>query len=875
VDTTLTSRSLALHCTLDARSDLDALTAVAVSRDIVRVSFFGTVIWIAVLGAALANASPSHAGELVLVSAADGSLALKEGDKTVASFAPKTARNQRGPALFRTLAAAGHVLFEVRIPILGDGPRREEVWIAERATAGARIIWWDLAGAHDEDGETALVVKASDQGVEEYQTAARLSRCDGAPVPLFRRAWDFGSLAFRARSPELPPRAATALQARRGNAPEGKPLGGFFFSAASGSAGAAADAAKLRPPVAVNDGNPATVWTTEGSGRGQLLTARSSGGFPITGLRVLPGDTSSEKAFHASAKPRRLTLVFSRDPSQNVEVDLVEDVDGGTRRFREPYWIALPKPVTSACVTVIVREATSDKNPMSIADLDVLTELDGPQAVDRLVADLSQGTSCVARQPLLVRLGAPALAKVAAAIPHAGPGAGRECLVDALAALVAANNMPSADTATALVAALDRSTAEEEKVILKLLPGMADAPGHVVAAIAAILADEKRSDEDRARAARVLAAMPEPEARTKILDAVGQGSASLRRALRAIASGLKSPALAAALAGLESTPAAQSGRRADLLLIAGALAAREPEARPAALAALRAPLHHAASFEEQARAIQGLGLLHDLAATDELTEVRAHSTDAVLRTFAVGELASVEGAAVLPALRAALNDSDPRVRETAAESLGRKGDKVSAPAIIVGAKQEPWPQVRRSEIVALGELCVAEGNDLLIRAFQRDTEDVRQAALIGIAHCYEVKATGTLLRTLGRLAESADMRSLAARLLGQRKDPRTVPGLVEVLGRLVTESQADLSLEGVIAESAMALAGIRTPEAISALVSLLSDARPSVQRIAVEALGVVCDPGKGAAALHQATASKDEAVSIPAAAAEANCRERH
>ena len=95
------------------------------------------------------------------------------------------------------------------------------------------------------------------------------------------------------------------------------------------------------------------------------------------------------------------------------------------------------------------------------------------------------------------------------------------------------------------------------------------------------------------------------------------------------------------------------------------------------------------------------------------------------------------------------------------------------------------------------------------------------------------------------------------------------------MARLQTESQADLSLEGVIAESAMALAGIRTDPAISALVSLLSDARPSLQRIAVEALGMVCDPGKGATALHQAAASKDEAVSIPAAAAEANCRERH
>ena len=308
------------------------------------------------------------------------------------------------------------------------------------------------------------------------------------------------------------------------------------------------------------------------------------------------------------------------------------------------------------------------------------------------------------------------------------------------------------------------------------------------------------------------------------------------------------------------------------MLIAGALASREPDLVPAALSALRAPLHGTASFEEQARAIEGLGLLRDPLARDELIDVCAHHSDGVLRSLAVNELASAEGA--VPALRAALDDTDPRVRETAAASLGHKNDKASAKAIIAGAKQEPWPQVRRAEIASLGELCTAEGNELLIRAFQRDIVEIRQVALVGIAHCYQTKATGLLLRTLGRLAESADMRSLAARLLGERKDPQTVTGIAESLARLLVESQADLSLEAVIADSAMALAALRSPEAIAALVGLFSDLRPSVQRIAVDALGVVCDPGLGAAALKTASMSKDEAISIPATAAAANCRER-
>ncbi len=824
---------------------------------------------------AAASASPARAqvGGVSVATEADGALTLREGDRPVASFVPRTEKNQRGQAKVRTAAASGRSLVEVRIPVLGDGPAREEVWIAELSAGVPRPIWWNIAGAQDADSETSLVANISDQGVEEYQTAARLSRCDGVAVPLFRRTWDFASRTFKNADPVLPPRPATSLRARRGDArmPTGKPLGGFFFTAASSSPSVAGNAARITPPTAVNDGNPATTWSTAGDGRGQLLTARSSGGFAITGLRVLPGDASSEKSYRTSARPRRLTLIFGHDPAQNVEVELAEDADSGARRFREPFWIALPKPVASSCVTVVVSDVTSPKAAMSIADIDVMTELDGPDAIDRLVASLSQGTSCAARQPLLVRLGAPALAKVSTTIPRLAPGSGRECLVEALAALLSAGIAPTADTATALVAALQGSSATEEKAIFKLVPVL---PASPVEAIASVLLEYKRPDADRERAARLLAALDSPEARAKLLVAIGHGSAEIRRTMRSIASRLKTPALAAVLAAAEATPATDPGRRADFLPILGALSAHETDAHPAVLAALRAPLHSEASFEERARAIQGLGLVHDAAALDELIEVRAHNGDGVLRSLAVDELAGADGPGVLPALRAALDDTDPRVRESAAAGLGHRGDKIAADRLISGAKQEPWPQVRRAEIAALGELCVPQGSELMLRALQKDVDDVRQAALVGLAHCYGARATPLLLRVLGRLPESADMRALAARLLADRKDPSTEHALVEILSRLVEESQADISLEGVIADTAMTLATWGGNEAIAALARLLSDARSSVQRMAVEALGLACDPGAGAAALRAAAHSGDESVSVPASAAAARCLKR-
>lgn len=824
----------------------------------------------AVLAVLCWTSAPSFAADLVVTTEPNGSLLIKDGDHRVAHFVPKTPASQRGAVVAKSMTTAGHRLVEARLSVTGDPPARQELWLAEQTATGVDVVFSGLVGPQDADGETAVEVRVSDGGIETFQTSRRISRCDGQPAPLFRKQWSFAGRKFVSAS-DLPPPSKLTVQAHRGGAPAGKGASGFFFSAASSSAGVGGEASRLKPPAAVNDDDADTVWVGGGDARGQTLTARSSGGFPIIGVRILPGDTRSEKAYRASAKPHRLVLMFGKDAAQNVDVELVDEPDGGGKRYREPFWIVLPKPVQAACVSVIVRDATSDQTPLAIANLTVMTELDGPNAVDRLVADLARAESCVGRTSLLTSLGPSALAKVAGAIPKTAAGPGRICLVQALSELLARGEKATPEAAAALVSTLDGASPEEEKAVLSLLPTMA---GVSVSAIAAVLRDEKRSDDDRVRAARVLARMQTSDAAAALVAAVGNGSSAFRKALRVQTSTAKTLLPAAVLDALKGTPPSQPSRRADLVWVAAALAGLDAASTAAVRSTLATIQQSNASFEERARAIQGLGMLKDPAALADLAEIRAHGTDGVLRSLAIAELATFEGAEVLPALRDALSDADPRVREAAAEALGRRNDRAAAPKLLDGAKQEPWPSVRRAEIAALGELCVPEGNALLIRAFQRDSEDVRQAALVGIDRCYGPKATGTLLRTLGRLPESADMRSLAARLLGGRKDPRLLPGLKEVLKRLLRESEADLSLEAVVADTAVVLADLRTPEAISALVSLLSDARPSIKRIAIDILGMVCDPEQGAAALRSASASKDDAIAIPAAAAERNCRDR-
>ena len=808
---------------------------------------------------------------------ASGAIEIRDSGKMVASFSPKTPKEGRGLPIVRHVSVTGHRVLEVRIPILGEGPKREEVWVAEFPFKN--VIWWDQAGARDVDGETAQQIVVTEKSVSEFQTAARVHRCDGVPAQLFRRAWDFAGRRFRAEPPALPNAAPSTIEARRGDAqiPAGKPLGGFHFHAASSSAGAEGDIRRLSAPVAVNDDDPSTIWTAETrEGRGEFFTARSSAGFAITGLKILPGDTRSAKAYAAAARPRRLTLLFGRGAEQSMDVDLAEDSDGGVRRFRQPFWIPLPKPVASGCVTVMVREVTGGHAATSIADMTVVTEIDGPQAVDRLVADLAAGTSCETRRPLLASLGGAALDKVTAVLARTPAGQGRACLVEALAAL-----MPSPATgvqpidaspalASALAAALVAAAPDEEKIVFALLPRMKEPP---LPAIAALVADEKTGEPDRLRAARALALLSQPEARQALLAAVGKGSPSLRAGLRETAAGAKPPLAQAALNSLAQIPAFAHAQRADLLVVVAAATTREPEQGPAAVEVMRATLQGAASFEEQARALQGLGMIHSSAAVAELVAFRARATDSVLRFFATRELAGLPDPETRLALRAALRDSDPRAREAAALALGQRHDKSVAPEIIEAAKQEPWPGVRRALVTALGDLCVPDGNNLLLRAYQKDVDHIRMAALIGLAHCRDRRASALLVRVLERLPESADTRSLAARLLADMKDSRTTARMAAALKRLQTESQSDLSLEGTVTETVMALATIGGKDSVAAAAGLLADPRPSLQKAAVQALGRLCDPGQGAAALRAAAQSKDESIAIAASLAAEHCRD--
>ena len=303
-----------------------------------------------------------------------------------------------------------------------------------------------------------------------------------------------------------------------------------------------------------------------------------------------------------------------------------------------------------------------------------------------------------------------------------------------------------------------------------------------------------------------------------------------------------------------------------------ALARRSAAEADAARVILRQQLASNNDFEARARAIMAVGALLDEDGAAELATVAAGSDDPVVRYLAVRELASAATSTGLLALRRALVDGDPRVRETAAEGLGARRDIASEPQLISGAKQEDWPIVRRAEIEALGQLCGAAGRDLLVRAIERDVDDVRRAALVGLARCKDPRTPRILVQVVQAHALNAALRELAAALIGDAGDAKAAGVLAGLLPKFVNEAEADLAIEGVVVASLRALGRSQSPHATAAAAALSRDSRHPYRQIAVETLGQLCDPDQGARALAEARAGSDAALAEAAATAEAHCR---
>jgi len=184
-------------------------------------------------------------------------------------------------------------------------------------------------------------------------------------------------------------------------------------------------------------------------------------------------------------------------------------------------------------------------------------------------------------------------------------------------------------------------------------------------------------------------------------------------------------------------------------------------------------------------------------------------TDVEVRRAAVQSLSNHEDRRAVPALIDALKDSDAEVRAGAAMALGQLEDPRAA-APVSALLKDNSVEVRRAALWALHNLPGEVSTDAVLAALADSDAEVRQAAL-GLA--------------LSRMSEDED---------GNRQaDPRYVAAFTRMLGDTNPE---------VRQQSAMALAESGVRQAPAALLALARDKNAEVRQQVASALGRIGDP---------------------------------
>jgi HEAT repeat protein len=828
---------------------------------------------------------------LRVVTGPDGTLELRDGDRALTRLPALVPAGNPGPASVEEVATQGRKVVVVRRPTKEKSDKSNTAaWVGVIEPEAISTIWSGVLGPLDADGEVTRTLEAGPAGVALYETASRISRCDRAAVRLAWRQYDFARRRFEPVIPPPPAPAPAPIVARRGaGQPRPRPRIAFPFtvaSAAPAEASGGEDARTLVAPLAISDGDRDTVWRERiATGPGGILTARAAGsGFAITGIEVLPGDPTSPQRWAQSGRAKAFSIILGPAATDRFDVTLEEAASTTAADHRRPFWIPLPRPVASSCVTIVPRELTrSTQGPsktLAWSEITVFTDFDGPTGVARLIKTLADA-DCASRVDDVVALGAtsaPALVAELTASP--APSAnGRRCLLDALGRLGAESPGLGAEASQALQTALPAIAAadldaEEERLLGQILTRL---PATPLPPLRGLLGNALAPETARVRAARWLSGLDDPAAHAAIVDAVGSEPAALRAQLRRLAAATPggTPALRAAII---STPATSATRRADLSFALGTAATKAAAGQADRLelgnsSTLLAGLALDAQldFEVRARAVQALGAIADDRSVEALIQLSQKGDPPPLRLLSTQGLGRVGKAKVLPALRTATNDPDPAVREAAVIALGVLRDKAANDLLIAGAKQEPWPQVRRAEIAALGRVCGPGAGDLLLRAVERDVLDVRKVALAGLSACRDPRTREVLLGLLRREPEAPPLRTQAALLLGQSGDRAVAPEMAAALSRMTVQAQADLAIEETALTTVDALARLGGPAAEAAILALRSDERPSFRRAAVQALGRACDAPKSKPALLQAMRDSDAAVASAARASLRRC----
>jgi HEAT repeat protein/beta-lactamase regulating signal transducer with metallopeptidase domain len=252
-------------------------------------------------------------------------------------------------------------------------------------------------------------------------------------------------------------------------------------------------------------------------------------------------------------------------------------------------------------------------------------------------------------------------------------------------------------------------------------------------------------------------------------------------------------------------------------------------------------------------AAQSLGRLGDLRAVQPLIAVLADS-DADVRSAAIGALADLEDPRAIAPIAGLLKDAVTEVRREALSALSHWEQGVPT-APVVALLDDPNAEVRHEAVDLLDHLHARSASAAIARLIRDPSSDVRQAVLQALGNLREQSSAQAVTEALNDV--DADVRQAALSALDDLKAPIAGPTLLN----LMQDTNAD------VRQRAAALAGERSVvAAIPALRRLIDDPRSDVREAATEALGQIADPA-ARQALRAALQSPDPKVRRAAAEA--------
>jgi HEAT repeat protein len=172
---------------------------------------------------------------------------------------------------------------------------------------------------------------------------------------------------------------------------------------------------------------------------------------------------------------------------------------------------------------------------------------------------------------------------------------------------------------------------------------------------------------------------------------------------------------------------------------------------------------------------------------------------------------------------ACLTDSDPAIRDNAAQSLGKYGDPRGFGPLVVALKDE-IPGVRASAAIALGQLKDARAVEVLIPLLKDKDEMLQTSAAYALGELNDARAVRPLLVALSD--EKSGVSGFAAVALSQITVPK-----VDSLLACLKDANA-----GVRQKAAELLSNYHTPAVVAALNTATSDRDPAVRKSATLSL---------------------------------------